>query len=293
MQKMFSKTKWGSELNYICQRYITHNLPISDAKFKENYQKKVIEPLEMFNKYSKKECRKIYYEFGAGWNLLSVVGMSFFGFECKAIDISRLMQPNELNHTVQQYKKFKEEFGYKISQMQERCIFNRRNCISLLKEQFHIEFLAPYDARKTKFDDNSIDFISSNVVLEHVPSQDIDKILQECYRICKPGGVVYLSIDYQDHYSYFDKEIGIYNFLQFSEQEWNKYNSDLHYQNRLRHSDYVSKIKNARFSIYEVTEIYPTEKDIKSFQKIEIAEWFLKYKKKDLMIKSAQFVLGK
>jgi SAM-dependent methyltransferase len=42
------------------------------------------------------------------------------------------------------------------------------------------------DMQQTHFEDNSLDFILSSDVMEHVPS--VDKALQETHRILKPGG---------------------------------------------------------------------------------------------------------
>jgi SAM-dependent methyltransferase len=48
------------------------------------------------------------------------------------------------------------------------------------------------DALNLPFNDNVFDFITSNSSLEHIP--DYQKVIDECYRVLKPGGVFYLCV---------------------------------------------------------------------------------------------------
>lgn len=50
------------------------------------------------------------------------------------------------------------------------------------------------DAMNLSFDDNSLDIVISNDVFEHVP--DIQKTVQELYRVLKPGGKALISIPF-------------------------------------------------------------------------------------------------
>ena len=51
------------------------------------------------------------------------------------------------------------------------------------------------------------------------------------------------SID-KGHYSCFDGTIGPYNFLRFSDELWGLVSPGLHYQNRLRRSDYLRLLEH-------------------------------------------------
>ena len=73
-----------------------------------------------------------------------------------------------------------------------------------------------------------MDCITSTYTLEHIPADDIRRILVECNRILKPGGLILSLIDYQDHYSWLDLRISRYNFLRYSERQWRWFNSSLH-----------------------------------------------------------------
>jgi len=60
----------------------------------------------------------------------------------------------------------------------------------------------------------SIDFVWSHSVLEHVRKDELPEVLFELHRILKPGGLSSHNIDYQDHLAY------SLNNLRFSEKLW-------------------------------------------------------------------------
>ena len=60
-----------------------------------------------------------------------------------------------------------------------------------------------------------------------------------------------LHIDYSDHFSHRNSNYDRNHFLQFSDEEWNKYNTWIIYQNRLRHDHYKNIFLEAGFEIIE------------------------------------------
>ena len=51
------------------------------------------------------------------------------------------------------------------------------------------------DIRAISFEDNSFDMVICSEVLEHVPN--FEKVIKECYRILKPGGVITAQVGCQ------------------------------------------------------------------------------------------------
>lgn len=49
------------------------------------------------------------------------------------------------------------------------------------------------DMRKLKFADESFDGIWSSFSLIHIPKKDVKKVLKECKRVLKPGGIMFIS----------------------------------------------------------------------------------------------------
>ena len=98
---------------------------------------------------------------------------------------------------------------------------------------------------------------------------------------------------YKNHWSYFDKSIFIYNFLKYNDKEWQKYNPSLHYQNRLRHSDYIKIILQTKFKIVKEQKDLPNATEIKAFCKLKLSPKYKGYKQDDLMIKGSEIVFLK
>ena len=71
-------------------------------------------------------------------------------------------------------------------------------------------------------------------------------------KIIKKEGIISAAIDYSDHYSHTDKNISNLNYLKFSSSDWEKYNSQMFYQNRLRHQDYRELFKSIGFKTFEI-----------------------------------------
>ena len=112
-----------------------------------------------------------------------------------------------------------------------------------------VDYRAP--ARLDELDDHSISAIISTNVLEHIPVEELDKMLSEASRVLVPGGVFSAKIDYTDHYSHTDPRIGSLQYLQFSARQWARHNHYSMYQNRLRHQDYRALLRQQGFTIVE------------------------------------------
>lgn len=247
---------------------------------------------QKFQKYNQlKTNNHKYYEFGAGWNLTIPLAISHLSFEVSCVDIKKLIIPELVNDTLKKFQLNKNELPFSINK--EIKLGDNNKIIKTLADDYQLDYFAPKDARNTGFDENYFDFMSSSVTLEHIPKEDIRLILKECYRILNKGGILSVTIDYQDHWSYFDKTISIYNYLKYSDRAWKKYNPSLHYQNRLRHSDYLELISETDFSIVEEVRRQPTEADKNVLKSLKISEKYQKYDFDDLAIRGCEIVLMK
>jgi hypothetical protein len=91
------------------------------------------------------------------------------------------------------------------------------------------------------------DCTCSHEVLEHVPADDLPRLLAALRAATRPGGLSIHSIDYSDHFARCDPSLTRLHFLRYSDDAWAPYNSRFQYVNRLRHSDYVALFKAAGF----------------------------------------------
>lgn len=296
LQRLFSSIPKGERLNYFFQKHITQTLPVNDATF---VKKMAVakEHFDTFAKYVKvADIKNInYYEFGAGWDLINPIGLSLLGIrKLCCIDVRELVFPELINDTISKLYSLKVNIPFDYSLPEEIPLVQKRNFKDILMTYFGIDYRTPKDARCTGIQESVMDLIVSNFTLEHIPKNDISKILQECYRILTKGGIISSRIDYTDHWSHFDHSISIYNFLKYSHSKWQRYNPPLHYQNRLRHRDYIDIISETDFELSEDKPIPPSTEEIDLLRDLEIDAYFLnKYTVEELAIKGAKIVLKK
>jgi SAM-dependent methyltransferase len=115
-----------------------------------------------------------------------------------------------------------------------------------------IKYITPGDATKTRLPDESIDFHTSYTVFEHIPKEILTEILREGNRIIRENGLFVHRIDYSDHFSHSDKNISAINFLQYGDDDWEKYaGNKFMYMNRMRHDDYIMVFESVGHRILE------------------------------------------
>lgn len=100
--------------------------------------------------------------------------------------------------------------------------------------------------------DESIDFIFSQAVMEHIFKEQYESYVEEMYRVLKRGGVSSHRIDYKDHLA------SSLNNLRFSDNIWesNVFRNSGFYTNRLRASQTLNIFERAGF----VVSVIKTEK---------------------------------
>jgi SAM-dependent methyltransferase len=91
----------------------------------------------------------------------------------------------------------------------------------------------------------SIDFIFSHAVLEHVRKSDFLDTIRECWRVLKKNSVATHQIDLRDHLS------GALNNLRFDERIWesNFFALSGFYTNRIQMSAMIDLFKKANFKV--------------------------------------------
>lgn len=286
----------GERFNYFFQKHVSRTLPKDDERFLRGMMV-AAEHYENFTKYSplagSEDC--VSYEFGAGWDLVSPISLSLLGIKrLYCVDIRELAFPDLLNDTISKIHRLRRQAPFEYSLPQSRPVIDTRNARSVLKGSFGIDYMAPLDARDTGFPESTVSLVVSDLTFEHIPEDDIASILRECFRIMKKGAVLSCRIDYKDHWSYFDKSLSVYNFLKYSPQRWRRYNPSLHYQNRLRHRDYLDIIAGIPFEILEIIPAQASDDDLRALESLEIDPHFRqKYTLDELAVTGSHIILRK
>ena len=115
--------------------------------------------------------------------------------------------------------------------------------LSSVNAQYFVGGLKDFNKISTQ----SIDFIYSHSVLEHVRVKHVDDLISELFRISKPGAICSHNIDYMDHLG------GGQNNLRFSDAIWESefFAKSGFYTNRIPAHIMHQKIQDAGFNIIQ------------------------------------------
>ena len=110
---------------------------------------------------------------------------------------------------------------------------------------YNAEYLTSGIESLKKIEDNSVDYIFSHSVIEHVRKYELDSLIDQMYRVLRPKGVISHNINYKDH---LDESL---NNLRFSENLWesNFFARSGFYTNRLPAVEIHSLFKKKGFKL--------------------------------------------
>ncbi len=293
LQLVFSSIPYGEHLNYFSQRHITKSLPLSQSAFDVRISR-AKEYIDLYRQFSSQRLNHAtFYEFGVGWDL--IIPLTFYAFGVNRqilIDIIKLSRSELLNDAIAKFRISANDLGF-LRKPDKLLDKHMDGFVALLKECYGIEYKAPCDSRETGLLANSIDCITSTNTLEHINSQDIGPILNECNRILRGDGIMIFRIDYEDHYAKSDSRISVFNFLQYSDKKWSLFSPSLHFQNRLRHKDYIKLFHETDFEIMYEHRQDATEKELETIKLLRLDKRFMDYSDAELGVHNSLFVLRK
>ena len=265
----------GERLNYLFQRHVVHSLPAGEAVFRRKFAR-ALQHLRAYEEHGPgtSAAEAVFYEFGVGWDLAIALSYAALGVGRQLlVDIRPSARVELVNDSLAAFERLRDELE-REAQQELRKLGGAVSSLGELEERFGIAYLAPRDARATGLPAESVDFVSSTDVCEHVPEDDLAKIFRECRRLLRPGGIFSCRIDLQDHYAYFDQSLSRYNFLRFSDRTWRVVNSPLHYQNRLRARDYLRLVREAGFELVAERPSGPGEDGLDELRALPLAARF-------------------
>jgi hypothetical protein len=283
-------TRW----NYFFQSKVSKNLPVSDEEFFTRFEL-AKDRLDLYKQFGSKRLNEIHcFEFGAGWDLGGPIAYYAMGVDHQlVIDIRPGLRLELLNDQLEKLSRHSDALEKRFGVAVRRPKITSIASLEEFKNNFGIDYQAPADARDTKLPDNSIDFISTNSTLEHIPGDDVQKILNECHRIIKEDGVSVHFVDMKDHYAYFDQGLSVYNFLSLGKLAWSVVNSDLQYQNRLRITDYRKMFEKAGFKTLHEQIFQPQPEELSALRDLKLVPQFKGYLEEELSAKIVRIVSKK
>jgi SAM-dependent methyltransferase len=234
-------------------------------------------------------------EIGTGWHPTLPLCFVLAGARSVAtFDIVRLLDETVtfrlLDSLEEHVPKIADLAGENSATVHARLLeYRRSKNLGELLSKSCIEYFAPADGRATGLEPNSIDLVYSNSVLEHVPREVIRSLMEESFRVLKPGGLAMHNVGCNDHYAFFDKSISFVNFLQYGEREWRLWNNPIQYQNRLRAPEFVELAIQAGFDvIHKRTHVRPGT--LEALASLRIAPQFDRFSIDEIAATTVDFI---
>jgi len=281
----------GEPLNYLLQRRVLRTLPAGEATLRQKFTRAATH-LAAYEAHGPgtPAADATFFEFGAGWDLAIPLAYALLGVGRQVvIDIRPSARLELVEATLATYERLRPQ----LEQAAGRPLRDPPAAVSSfadLERQLGVRYAAPCDARATGLPAASVDFVSSTDTCEHIPPADLARIFAECRRLLRPGGAFSCRIDLQDHYAYFDPGLSRYHFLRFSDLAWALVNSPLHFQNRLRASDYLRLVRQAGFAVVAQHASGPNERGLAELRALRLAPRFRSYSLDDLGVTVLSFV---
>ena len=221
-------------------------------------------------------------ELGTGW--LPVVPLLFYLAGADRLlltDIHRLMD----ERTVEEAKRVLREHAARVAAglgLAESLVRAR------LDRPFPYDYLVPWNPRDLT--DASVDVVISRTVLEHIPVDVLESYIPEFARILRPGGMMCHLIDNSDHWQHHDKNLSRLHFLKYEDDLFWRALCVRRYQNRLRHSEYMSLFERHGFTPLFV-EGEPDARSLDDLKSLPLASRFRGRDMADLAILTSTVVL--
>ncbi len=290
VQGVLSRLPNPQRYNGLLQTHVARSLTMSDQDFIAKWRH-LNGHLGSFRRHGPPGQRSfVALELGTGWFPIVPVGLALSGARSVyTVDPESLLTQERLRFTLERYARFvatgEATFeSASVSERLERLIASaeRRSKSELLAELGIVPIVG--DARNLGIESGSIDMICSNNTLEHIPRAVIAGIFREFQRLAAPDAVMSHHIDLSDHYAHFDRSITVYNFLKFSDRVWPLFNNRLHYQNRLRVSDFRALHRETGWQILEEDNV---SEPLSVLRSITLAKRFRSYREADLAVRTA------
>lgn len=140
-----------------------------------------------------------------------------------------------------------------------------------------------------------VDLVFSRFVLEHVTPEDLLKMHQKFAKDLPSNTLILHLISPSDHRAYSDKSVSHYDFLKYSQKEWDGIQTKFDYHNRMRLPQYLDTFSNAGFEVVhlEYDKVDTSSEKYQKFKKLKLHVDFESFSEEELLAGSINVLLRK
>jgi len=199
-------------------------------------------------------------EVGTGWLHWEAITLRlFFDVQAVLFDVWDNRQMPALKHHLQQLR---SRLDRTLLDLPDSVLSQARTRIDLALRAGSFEEL--YDSLGFRYvlnplgdlrglPDESFDFVVSAGVLEHIEDHIIAPLINDTFRVLKPGGWALHDIDMSDHLAYYDSRMHEKYYLRCEEWLWKLVGENkVQYINRLQKGEWIKVFQSSKFQV--VTE---------------------------------------
>lgn len=258
IQKKLSASRLGDKINH---SLITLN---------KNYNKNIViyQSYEASRKfgYTKLDLAKSLtaLEIGTGYSLISAITLALIGFD-KVITVD-ITSDITFSSFKKQRKYLRDEISlkqilkhskYSLSELEIK--IDQINTVSTFEGLFeilNIKYIAPYQFEDIEKETDQLNYITSQVVLEHVSPKFLNMLFKKTKQWLSSDGYSVHTINFIDHFAnpglFQDKSISEFNFLKYSDKYWAYWSGNsIAYTNRLSYLYYMELCKKHEIVIID------------------------------------------
>ena len=257
-QKILSCSPIGDKMNhYLVTLNKNHNKNVFTYQSHETLRK---------FKYAKIDLSKnlVALEIGTGYSLISAVTLALVGFK-KVVtvdvtyDITFSSFKKQINNLDEEIflKLILECTKYSALELNKKITLIKN--VSSFKDLFillNIIYIAPYKFEDIEKHVAKIDYITSQVVLEHISPSILNTLFKKTKKWLSNDGYCVHTINFIDHFAnpglFQDKSISEFNFLKFSDKYWEFWaGNSIAYTNRLSYWYYLKLCERNNIEIID------------------------------------------
>ncbi|NHN27028.1 hypothetical protein FIA58_015195 [Flavobacterium jejuense] len=259
LQKILSLSLLGDKLNHI-------PVTLSQEYHKNVFSYQSHECIRKFD-YCKSDFLKkdrVALEIGTGYSAISVVVLRLLGFK-KIVTVD--VTSDLIFSSFKKQSKYLNEDVF-LNEIVSKSIYSKNEILKLIdvilsKETFNelfeflnVIYIAPYQFDDIEKHVLSIDYITSQVVLEHVHPDILNSLFEKTCKWLVDDGLSVHTINFIDHFAnpgfFQDKSISEFNFLRFSDKYWNYWaGNSIAYTNRLSYVYYLELCEKNKLTVVD------------------------------------------
>lgn len=142
---------------------------------------------------------------------------------------------------------------------------------------------------------SDVNFVFSRFVLEHVPPADILSMHERLAEEVNAETFILHLISPSDHRAYTDRSLSLYDFLRYSQEEWDRIQTRFDYHNRLRLPQYLEIFETAGFEVVSVgfSKVGRNSEEYGKFKALVIHPDFEGYTEEEVLASAINVLLRK